>query len=68
MDILDALSFRLMVLDHIKKKSNAAVVGMEDSEEENEKDDFDNIEGDVIDEKEIKIKLEKEVNKLIFQK
>lgn len=63
LDVLDALSFRLMVIDHINK--------IEDEMEENDGDgapagfDPDAL-NENLDEKDIKDKIEKEVNQLIF--
>ncbi|TNV88156.1 hypothetical protein FGO68_gene6076 [Halteria grandinella] len=55
LDVLDALSFRLMVLDHINKLDEAI--------QQQQPDIPTNL-----DEQEIKAKIEKEVNQLIFQK
>ena len=62
--MLDALSFRLMVIDHINKLDEEIDAKIE------EKPSIINdiVDQNIIDEKEIKTKIEKEVNKLIFQK
>ena len=62
--MLDALSFRLMVIDHINKLDEEIDAKIE------EKPSIINdiVDQNNIDEKEIKTKIEKEVNKLIFQK
>ena len=62
--MLDALSFRLMVVDHINKLDEEIDAKIE------EKPSIINdiVDQNIIDEKEIKTKIEKEVNKLIFQK
>ena len=62
--MLDALSFRLMVIDHINKLDEEIEANIE--ERPSIYQNF--VEQNNIDEKEIKTKIEKEVNKLIFQK
>lgn len=57
MDILDALSFRLMVLDHIKKTNPSALKDGEPMVIEYANADIENI---------IKNQLSKEINRLIF--
>lgn len=57
LDVLDALSFRLMVLEHVKKKHLG---------DDFDKDNLIRLETEV--EMEIKNDLSKEINKLIFQR
>ncbi|TNV88195.1 hypothetical protein FGO68_gene12429 [Halteria grandinella] len=71
MDILDALSFRLMVLDHIKKQGahQGEVGGEKGNEEKTLQEENDKmVQANVDMEALIKDQMQKEINKLIFQK
>jgi hypothetical protein len=65
LDVLDALSFRLMVIDHLKKLEEEKRMTQKTSAE-NREQDFRRMDSQV--QKNMKEQLEKEVNKLIYQR
>ena len=63
LDVLDALSFRLMVIDHLKKLEEEKRMTQKTSSENHEQE-FRRMDSQV--QRKMKEQLEKEVNKLIY--